>query len=312
MPDHLFGIVRFFFLKTVGLLFNKKGNDRGENRMKMKKMVVGVVMMALVLAGCSSGTVNEEKKAETKPKESSEVVIYLARHGKTMLNTVDRSQGWIDAPLTPAGVEVAEQLGKGLSDVTFDKVVTSDSGRAIETAELVLKNNGQEDLIKAMTKDKRLREYNFGTYEGLLNEEMLTAVAKEQGKTYEEYNEWMKEVGFYKGIIEFADVLSDLDKKNVEPGVNWPAEDSQTIVTRLTEGLDELVKDAQKEDAKNVLVVSHGMSIITLLGELDANADLPDGGLKNASVSKVTYKDGKYTIDSVNDLSYVEKGKESK
>ncbi|MDA9469946.1 histidine phosphatase family protein [Enterococcus sp. 5H] len=280
--------------------------------MKMKKMVVGVAMMALVLAGCSSGTANEEKKAETKPKESSEVVIYLARHGKTMLNTVDRSQGWIDAPLTPAGVEVAEQLGKGLTDVTFDKVVTSDSGRAIETAELVLKNNGQEDLIKAMTKDKRLREYNFGTYEGQMNEDMQAAVAKVKGQSYEEYSEWMKEVGFYKGIIDFADILSDLDKKNVEPGVNWPAEDSQTIVTRLTEGLDDLVKDAQKEGAKNVLVVSHGMSIITLLGELDAKADLPDGGLKNASVSKVTYKDGNYTIDSVNDLSYVEKGAESK
>ncbi|MGX7263981.1 histidine phosphatase family protein [Enterococcus crotali] len=280
--------------------------------MKLKKMVVGVALLSMVLVGCSNGTAKEEKKADTKEKENSEVVIYLARHGKTMLNTVDRSQGWIDAPLTPAGVEVAEQLGKGLSDVTFDKVVTSDSGRAIETAELVLKNNGQEKLTKEMTKDKRLREYNFGTYEGLMNEEMLTAVAKEQGKTYEEYNEWMKEVGFYKGIIEFADVLSDLDKKNVEEGVNWPAEDSKTIVARLTAGLDDIVKDAEKEGANNVLVVSHGMSIITLLGELDANADLPDGGLKNASVSKVTYKDGKYTIDSVNDLSYVEKGKESK
>ncbi|EOL45848.1 histidine phosphatase family protein [Enterococcus caccae] len=279
--------------------------------MKLKKMVVGAVLLLMVLAGCSNGTTKEEeKKADTK--ENSEVVIYLARHGKTMLNTVDRSQGWIDAPLTPAGVEVAEQLGKGLSDVKFDKVVTSDSGRAIETAELVLKNNGQEKLTKEMTKDKRLREYNFGTYEGLMNEEMLTAVAKEQGKTYEQYNEWMKEVGFYKGIIEFADVLSELDKKNVEEGVNWPAEDSKTIVARLTDGLDDLVKDAEKEGAHNVLVVSHGMSIITLLGELDADADLPDGGLKNASVSKVTYKDGKYTIDSVNDLSYVEKGKESK
>ncbi|WP_086313634.1 hypothetical protein A5821_001159 [Enterococcus sp. 7F3_DIV0205] len=280
--------------------------------MKFKKMVVGIALLSMVLVGCSNGTAKEEKKADTKEKENSEVVIYLARHGKTMLNTVDRSQGWIDAPLTPAGVEVAEQLGKGLSDVKFDKVVTSDSGRAIETAELVLKNNGQETLTKEMTKDKRLREYNFGTYEGLMNEEMLTAVAKEQGKTYEEYNEWMKEVGFYKGIIEFADVLSDLDKKNVEEGVNWPAEDSKTIVARLTAGLDDIVKDAEKEGANNVLVVSHGMSIITLLGELDANADLPDGGLKNASVSKVTYKDGKYTIDSVNDLSYVEKGKESK
>lgn len=280
--------------------------------MKLKKMVVGIALLSMVLVGCSNGTAKEEKKADTKEKENSEVVIYLARHGKTMLNTVDRSQGWIDAPLTPAGVEVAEQLGKGLSDVKFDKVVTSDSGRAIETAELVLKNNGQEKLTKEMTKDKRLREYNFGTYEGLMNEEMLTAVAKEQGKTYEEYNEWMKEVGFYKGIIEFADVLSDLDKKNVEEGVNWPAEDSKTIVARLTAGLDDIVKDAEKEGANNVLVVSHGMSIITLLGELDANADLPDGGLKNASVSKVTYKNGKYTIDSVNDLSYVEKGKESK
>lgn len=280
--------------------------------MKLKKMVVGVALLSMVLVGCNNGTAKEEKKADTKEKDNSEVVIYLARHGKTMLNTVDRSQGWIDAPLTPAGVEVAEQLGKGLSDVKFDKVVTSDSGRAIETAELVLKNNGQEKLTKEMTKDKRLREYNFGTYEGLMNEEMLTAVAKEQGKSYEEYNEWMKEVGFYKGIIEFADVLSDLDKKNVEEGVNWPAEDSKTIVARLTAGLDDIVKDAEKEGANNVLVVSHGMSIITLLGELDANADLPDGGLKNASVSKVTYKDGKYTIDSVNDLSYVEQGKESK
>lgn len=280
--------------------------------MKLKKMVVGMALFSMVLVGCSNGTAKEEKKADTKEKDNSQVVIYLARHGKTMLNTVDRSQGWIDAPLTPAGVEVAEQLGKGLSDVTFDKVVTSDSGRAIETAELVLQNNGQEKMMKEMTKDKRLREYNFGTYEGLMNEEMLTAVAKEQGKTYEEYNEWMKEVGFYKGIIEFADVLSDLDKKNVEEGVNWPAEDSKTIVTRLKAGLDDIVKDAEKEGANNVLVVSHGMSIITLLGELDANADLPDGGLKNASVSKVTYKDEKYTIDSVNDLSYVEKGKESK
>lgn len=279
--------------------------------MKLKKMVVGAVMVAWVLAGCNNGTVQEETKVGSDVKESSEVVIYFARHGKTMLNTVDRSQGWIDAPLTPAGVEVAEQLGSGLSDVTFDKVVTSDSGRAIETAELVLKNNGQENLIKAMTKDKRLREYNFGTYEGQMNEEMQTAVAKVKGQTYEEYSEWMKEVGFYKGIIDFADILSDLDKKNVEPGVNWPAEDSKTIVARLTEGLNDLVKEAQKEGANNVLVVSHGMSIITLLGELDAKAELPDDGLKNASISKVTYKDGKYTINSVNDLSYVEKGKEN-
>ncbi|MTD38018.1 histidine phosphatase family protein [Erwinia sp. CPCC 100877] len=280
--------------------------------MKLKKLFIGAVFVSMLVAGCSNGAATEGKKVDAKEKNDSEVVIYLARHGKTMLNTVDRSQGWIDAPLTPAGVEVAEYLGKGLSDVKFDKIVTSDSGRAIETAELVLQNNGQADMVKAMTKDKRLREYNFGTYEGQMNDDMLTAVAKEHGKTLDEYNEWMQEVGFYKGILDFADVLSELDKKNVEEDVNWLAEDSQTIIKRLTNALDDVVKDAEKEGANNVLVVSHGMSIITLLGELDSNADLPDGGLKNASISKVTYKDGKYTVDSVNDLSYVEKGQEAK
>ncbi|MFD2387434.1 hypothetical protein [Enterococcus rivorum] len=41
---------------------------------------------------------------------------------------------------------------------------------------------------------------------------------------------------------------------------------------------------------------------------MDKTAELPAGGLKNASISKVTYKDGKYKVESVNDMSYVEKG----
>lgn len=276
--------------------------------MKLKKLFVGVAA-ALFLTGCAGASNAEstsKSKSEAAPNE--EVTIYFARHGKTMLNTVDRSQGWIDAPLTPAGIEVAEDLGKGLkeADITFDKVYTSSSGRTMETAELILENNGQKDMD--YTRDSRLREYNFGTYEGLMNEEMLTAVAEVDGKTYEEYNEGMKTDGFYKSILHFADVLAELDKENVEEGVNWPAEDSKTIVTRLTAALDDIVADAEKEGHKNVLVVSHGMSIITLLGQLDSEADLPAAGLKNASISTVTYKDGKYDVDAVNDMTYVENG----
>jgi len=60
-----------------------------------------------------------------------------------MLNTVDRSQGWTDTPLTPAGEEIAEALGKGLSDVEFSQAYSLDSGRAIKTAELVIANTGR-------------------------------------------------------------------------------------------------------------------------------------------------------------------------
>ncbi|MGK0551515.1 histidine phosphatase family protein [Enterococcus faecalis] len=176
--------------------------------MKRKKWIVGLLALLVVFSGCNQKSGAKEATAETKESETSGIVLYFVRHGKTMLNTVDRSQGWIDAPLTPAGIEVAEQLGKGLKEVKFDQVFTSDSGRAIETAELILKNNGQSDQTKNMIKDKRLREYNFGTYEGQMNEEMLTAVAKAEGKTYEEYLAWGQEVGFYHEIIQFADTLS--------------------------------------------------------------------------------------------------------
>ena len=46
--------------------------------------------------------------------KDNEVVLYIVRHGKTMLNTTDRVQGWSDAVLTPAGIEVAEYLGRNI------------------------------------------------------------------------------------------------------------------------------------------------------------------------------------------------------
>lgn len=84
-----------------------------------------------------------------------------------MLNTCDRVQGWTDSPLTEPGVTVARQLGKGLKGVPFEAAYSSDSGRAIETTNLVLEESGQKDV--KLTTDKDLREWNFGKYEGDLN-----------------------------------------------------------------------------------------------------------------------------------------------
>lgn len=35
----------------------------------------------------------------------AEVTLYIARHGKTMFNTIGRVQGWCDTPLTQKGEE---------------------------------------------------------------------------------------------------------------------------------------------------------------------------------------------------------------
>lgn len=245
----------------------------------------------------------------TTLKDTEEITIYFTRHGKTMLNTVHRGQGWIDTPLTPAGVEVAEYLGKGLgySNIEFDKVYSSDSSRAIETAEIVLANNGQSNM--AINKDKRLREHNFGTYEGMYDSERLVYIAAEKGMTVEEFQAYMGEKGFAAVCFEHADILAELDAANEESKLTWAAESSEEIVDRLTEVLNDIVATAIDDGDNSILVTSHGMSIITLLYSIDPTAELPAGGLSNASVSKVVYKDGAFKVETANDMSYVELGK---
>lgn len=283
----------------------------------MKKLLklLGVGLLSLtLLAGCgnsaggSTAGTSETKSTETAKTE--DVTLYITRHGKTMLNTVDRSQGWIDSPLTPAGIEVAEALGKGLDGLKFDAAYSSDSGRAIETATLVLENNGQKELADSLVTNKNIRELNFGTFEGMMNEEMWAAMAEGQGKTLDEFMERMQNEGMKDVLVDSANSLAKLDKEKVEEGVNWPAEDYDTYIARTTKGIDEIVKDAQSKNAKNVLVVSHGMTIAAFLSHIDPDVEMGISGLENASVSKVTFSDGKYSIESVNDMSYVEKGQE--
>lgn len=62
---------------------------------------MGMLFLAiLVMVGCGKISKQRQKKKETKPEE---LTLYIVRHGKTMLNTTDRVQGWSDAVLTPEG-----------------------------------------------------------------------------------------------------------------------------------------------------------------------------------------------------------------
>jgi len=69
-----------------------------------------------------------------------------------------------------------------------------------------------------------------------------------------------------------------------------------------------LRKNLKNPGTGNILVTSHGLSISALLDTLFEEFEVPEGGLKNASVNIIKYKDGKYTLESVNDMSYVEAG----
>ncbi|MDH6363662.1 broad specificity phosphatase PhoE [Enterococcus sp. PF1-24] len=272
-----------------------------------KRISLSLVLVSLLaFAGCGTSTTDTSSTAASTvessvvaTEEPQEVVLYVTRHGKTMFNTVHRAQGWSDTPLTDAGVEVAEQLGAGLKaeGIEFVSAYSSDAGRARETARLVLENNGQEDLVLNESSD--LREVCFGVYEGDTDENMWNAIAKEMG--YESQTAL-----FEAGAIDLEKVVDAVDVIDSEAGM---AEDFATVKNRMQTELKAIAEDTEKAGGGNVLVVAHGMSIMAMIS--DMTDEVPEGGqLPNASVTKIVYKDGNFTVESVGSLEYVEKGAE--
>jgi broad specificity phosphatase PhoE len=94
--------------------------------------------------------------------------ILLARHGETDWNVEGRVQGHTDRPLNETGVAQARALAEELADEQVDAVYASDLGRALETARAVAEPRGLP-----VVPIPGLREKDFGTWEGLLDEEIL-------------------------------------------------------------------------------------------------------------------------------------------
>ncbi|MFA5625614.1 MAG: histidine phosphatase family protein [Bradymonadales bacterium] len=86
------------------------------------------------------------------------VDLWMLRHGQTHANANGLLSGWHDVELTPLGVEQAKAVRPKLENIHFDAVYSSDLQRAVITARLAY---GEP------TQDARLRETNFGDYDGM-------------------------------------------------------------------------------------------------------------------------------------------------
>ena len=93
------------------------------------------------------------------------VTLVLARHGETDWNRDHRWQGFTGPPLNEEGRRQAAELAARLEGV--DAIYSSDSDRARETAEIAAALLGL-----ALRIDVRLREVNFGEWEGLTRQEI--------------------------------------------------------------------------------------------------------------------------------------------
>lgn len=88
--------------------------------------------------------------------------LYVARHGQTILNAIDKVCGITDVDLTDKGIEQAKELAQIIQQHNIDIIISSPLKRAVSTSKIVA------DLCSlSIVIDERLIEQNYGTYEGV-------------------------------------------------------------------------------------------------------------------------------------------------
>lgn len=228
-------------------------------------------------------------------QKKGKVHLYFMRHGQTIINKAGRTQGWCDGVLTKSGIEVAVNTGLGLSDIKFKSVYSSDLGRAIKTANIVIKENKYGKDLR-LNEAEGLREVYFGKYEGEYEEVVLKDMLSYLNvKSIEEAEE---KYDFQKA---YCDSIAVLDETN-------EAEDYETALNRIMNCLNNICVENEEDDDVNVLLVVHGGMLRLIIDHCDKSYDVRN--ISNASVSKLEYDNGKFSVMSVNDMSYSEKGKE--
>ena len=88
--------------------------------------------------------------------------IYSTRHGQTDYNKNERILGTTDIELNETGIAQAQELAEKIKELgCVDLIIASPMKRAIRTAKIVSEHTG----ISIVT-DERLREWDYGEYEG--------------------------------------------------------------------------------------------------------------------------------------------------
>lgn len=190
----------------------------------------------------------------------------LLRHGKTEWNSVKKIQGSADSPLTEEGREQTKAWVPTLSNFNWHRILASDLGRVKQTVEII--NSG---LKLPVSFDSRLREQNWGEWEGLT-------------------------IPFIK-----ENYYAELEKR-VAMGWEFRApggESRQEVYLRVFTALREA---ADKWPGQNILVVCHQGIIKCTLYRILRREFLPDEDplLKLNSLHLIKLQTDRFEIDQLN------------
>ena len=168
--------------------------------------------------------------------------IYIARHGQTDWNLLEKWQSITDVPLNKTGYRQAENLRDRLvrQDVCFSTAITSPLIRAVETAKVLLR--GSHVIAQ---NNSALIELDMGDYEGCKEKDVRDLLGNEK------YDHW----------------------RSTMMCVSAPGGES---ITDVTHRLQSVVTWLGQQDG-NVLIVGHqyvNMALKALLCNRFDSADL--------------------------------------
>ena len=202
-------------------------------------------------------------------KDKETLKLYIVRHGETEWNVIKRFQGQLNTSLTEKGMEKLRETGKKLENVLFDEVYTSELGRTVASAEIILnENRGYKNKKLELKKLAELNEVYFGVWQGLTYEEVFL-------KYPEEANNYFYNVKNYKA-------------ENVE------AENLKDALERFLKGINKIL---DSHESGNILVVTHGTVFEMFMNYVanDSIFDIDERTLMGNGDYKIfSYKDGKF------------------
>ena len=205
--------------------------------------------------------------------------LYFVRHGRTVWNLEGRFQGASgDSPLLSESIDILKQLGQYLNEIHFDTIYSSDSPRAVKSAEIIQSQLQAPCPLKSIPD---LREWQLGKLEGL-KIATLNAIYPQQ-------------------IKAFRSNLAQFDTRMFE------AESLYSTTQRTIQ----FIKSLKESPAENILIVGHGAnltaSLRTLIGYKEAHLR-KEGGLANASLTVLETENFEtFTLERWNDTSYQRK-----
>lgn len=198
--------------------------------------------------------------------------IFIVRHTETVGNIEKRLTGRQDYEVTPRGEKLIQKLTTELSNIKFDKICSSTSGRAIKTVENLAKLNNLEIETK-----EDLCEMYFGKYDGWKWED----VNRIQPEIKQRQNE-INEISRIEG---------------------------QETMEYVADRMDKCIRNiVQANIGKTILISSHGVAIEAFLRKISGipfSQEREKFCQYNVAINELEYENDKFKIIQLANIDYL-------